>query len=128
MCDYSLEHYHSRPARQGEEYVTNRFPSGSIGFVTPGDQSAAVCVACDMRLALAGIPAAMQTRLGIGSQEQATFVRLDSSLYRDGVRFSNGRQASLQELGPGVSAWLVDALDKPLPDFAVLRHGRLVSV
>ena len=47
MCDYSLEMYQSRPAQQGEEYISNRFPSGSIGFVSPGDQSIAICMACD---------------------------------------------------------------------------------
>ena len=37
MCDYSLEMYGSRPAREGEIYVTTRFPSGSIGFASAGD-------------------------------------------------------------------------------------------
>ena len=31
MCDYSLEMYHSRPARAGERYVLHRFRSGSLG-------------------------------------------------------------------------------------------------
>ena len=35
MCDYSLEMYQSRPAQQGEEYISNRFRSGSVGFVSP---------------------------------------------------------------------------------------------
>jgi hypothetical protein len=52
MCDYSLEAFQSRPARMGEEYVSNRFPSGSVGFVAPGDQSVAICMACDMELEL----------------------------------------------------------------------------
>ena len=29
MCDYSLEAFQSRPARKGEEYISNRFPSGN---------------------------------------------------------------------------------------------------
>jgi hypothetical protein len=37
MCDYSLEQYRSRPARVGESYLTHRFPSGTIGFIAPGD-------------------------------------------------------------------------------------------
>ena len=69
MCDYSLEHYRSRPARQSEPYETNRFPSGSIGFVVPGDQSMAICMTCDTRLTLENIPEILQTRLGIGSHE-----------------------------------------------------------
>ena len=50
MCDYSLEAFQNRPARKGEEYISNLFPSGSIGFVSPGDQSVAICMACDMEL------------------------------------------------------------------------------
>ena len=32
MCDYSLEHYRSRPAQLGEKYETHQFESRSIGF------------------------------------------------------------------------------------------------
>jgi len=35
MCDYSLYEFPSRLAREGEELVTYRFPSGSIGLVSP---------------------------------------------------------------------------------------------
>ena len=115
MCDYSLEHYQSRPARQGEEYVTHRFASGSIGFVAPNEPSVAVCMTCDMRLKLQGLPVLMQARLKVAPVEVVTFTRLDSGLYRDGVRFDNGQLLSLQDLGPGLNAQLVDALAEPLP-------------
>lgn len=128
MCDYSLEHYHSRPAEQDEEYVTNRFTSGSVGFIVPGDPSIAVCMACDMRLAIAGIPQSVQTRIGISGCELATFTRLDTGLYRDSVRFANGQAVSLQELGSGVTARLYDALLKPIPAFGTQRQGRLETV
>ena len=39
MCDYSLEHYRSRPAQLGERYETHQFQSRSIGFIAPGDPS-----------------------------------------------------------------------------------------
>jgi hypothetical protein len=35
MCDYSLYEFPNRLAREGEELVTYRFPSGSIGLVSP---------------------------------------------------------------------------------------------
>lgn len=115
MCDYSLEHYQSRPARKGEEYETTRFTSGSIGFIEPGNHSVAVCMACDTRLALRNLPALLQTRLGIAGNATATFTRLESGLYRDGVRFANGKAVTLQELGVGVRAAIEDALVAPLP-------------
>ena len=55
------------------------------------------------------------TTLGIGDEDVATFVRLEHGLYRDGVRFDNGRSASLQELGPGVRAYLIDDMRRPVP-------------
>jgi hypothetical protein len=35
MCDYSLFEFPNRLAREGEELVTYRFPSGSIGLASP---------------------------------------------------------------------------------------------
>ena len=67
MCDYSLEMYASRPAREHERYVTTRFPSGSIGFASPGDCTTAVCVQYDTPLALEQIPDRVQSQLGIGA-------------------------------------------------------------
>jgi hypothetical protein len=47
-----------------------------------------------------------------------TFVRLEPGPYRDGIRFENGKEVSLQMLGPGVEASLIDALTGPDPDEA----------
>ena len=49
MCDYSLEVYGSRPAREGERYVTTRFPSGSIGLASVANTATAVCTTCQSR-------------------------------------------------------------------------------
>ena len=127
MCDYSLEHYQSRPARRGEEYVTNRFASGTVGFVVPGDQSVAICMSCDMRLKLEDIPAVLQVRLGVGPYEAATFARLETGPYRDGVRFGNGKTITLQELGPSVKAWLEDALVEPIRSIGAHAHRESVA-
>src|ERR1035438_785449 len=35
MCDYSLYEFPNRLAREGEELVTYRFPSGSMGLASP---------------------------------------------------------------------------------------------
>ena len=77
MCDYSLEAFRSRPARKGEEYISNRFPSGSIGFVSPGDRSVAICMACDMELELSHIPSTTQAHAGVSESERVTFTRVD---------------------------------------------------
>ena len=45
----------------------------------------------------------------------ATFVRLDSGVYRDGLRFANGVELSLQQLPVGVSMELVPVKPVKLP-------------
>ena len=115
MCDYSLEMYRSRPAVSGEKYETYRFPSGSIGFVAPGDFTTAICVACDCRLELHGIPIDLRQRLDVDEASGVTFVRIEEGPHHDGVRFRDGTEVTLQRLGPGVSAVVIDALTRPLP-------------
>lgn len=114
MCDYSLEMYASRPARESEKYTTTRFPSGSIGLSVPGDCTTAVCVQYDTRLTLANISSDLQKRLEISEQEDVVFARLEHGAYRDGVKFANGKEISLQLLGAGVSIALA-VIEKPEP-------------
>ncbi|HEX2255507.1 MAG TPA: hypothetical protein VHG92_02185 [Afifellaceae bacterium] len=113
MCDYSLEMYRSRPAQAGEQYQSHRFPSGTVGLVAPGDPSTAVCVACDARLVLEDIPETVQKLYAVGSRAEAIFARLERGPHHDGVRFASGAEVALQQLGPGVKAVIVDALQAP---------------
>jgi hypothetical protein len=113
MCDYSLEMYASRPARESEKYVTTRFPSGSIGLASPGDCTTAVCVQYDTRLKLEGISSDLQTRLGVRDDEEVVFARLEHGAYRDGIKFRNGKEISLQLLGSGVAVTLVATVQAP---------------
>ncbi len=113
MCDYSLEMYRSQPAQEGVSYETHRFPSHSIGFVDPRNVSTAICMACDMRLRLEGIPRQIQSAHGVTADEVVTFVNLETGAYRDGVRFAGGSEITLRQLGPGVKACVIDALKSP---------------
>lgn len=112
MCDYSLEMYGSRPAREGELYVTTRFPSGSIGFASPGDPRTAVCMQCDTKVVLTDIPVALQAAFRIGQQVETTFAQRESGLYRDGLRLADGRFVSLQDLQPGIGAYVPSLLER----------------
>ena len=113
MCDYSLEMYASRPARVSEKYVTTRFPSGSIGLASPGDCTTAVCVQYDTHLKLEGISRDVQIRLGVKPSEEVVFEQLQHGAYRDGIKFINGKEISLQLLGSGVTITLVQVHEKP---------------
>jgi hypothetical protein len=114
MCDYSLETCRSRPAQLGERYETHLFPSYSIGFIAPGDPLTAICMACDMKLRLEGIPERVQRAKAVSANEDVTFTRLEKGFHHDGVRFANGAEATLQELGPGVKGYLYNALLSPV--------------
>ncbi len=117
MCDYSLELYRSRPAQIGEKYVLTHFRSGSRGFASPGDCSTAVCIPYDTQLRLEGIPERLQDELGVESDEEVTFTRVDHGRYRDWVRFANGAKTSLQRLNPGITAALTRSLERAARGF-----------
>lgn len=108
MCDYSLEMYESRSAREGEVYVTTRFPTGSIGLTAPEDASTAICLICGSRLMLENLSSAVQSELGVKETEEVTFTYLNEGLYHDGVAFDNGVRVTLCRLGPGVMVSLKD--------------------
>lgn len=110
MCDYSLEMYRSRPAVADERYETRRFASGSIGFTAPGDPETAICMACDTKIALSNISPETQERLKVKQTEVVTFVRIESGPHHDGVRFDDGTEVTLQQLGPKVTGYVVDPL------------------
>jgi hypothetical protein len=44
MCDYSLHHVDSRPAKVGDKLTTRDFGLGTRGFAAPEDENVAVCV------------------------------------------------------------------------------------
>ena len=117
MCDYSLEVYGSQPAREGERYLTSRFPSGTIGLIVADKPGTAVCLACDTPLTIDNVPPELRSTYKLSDKEKAVFIRLDSGSYRDGVRFANGAEVSLQRFQPG-SGFTVGALlegAKPVP-------------
>lgn len=111
MCDYSLEMYASRPAREGERYVTTRFPSGSIGLTAPGDTGCAICLQYDTPLVLENVPAHLR-----GAEEadrvNVVFARVEGGAYHDAVAFPDGRTVSLQQLGVGVGVAVTALLDR----------------
>lgn len=104
MRDYSLEMLGSRPARQGERYVTTRFRTGTVGLALMGDNKTPICVQCDTRLRLEKILPAVQAQYGVSDTEEVVFVRLDEGPWHDGVMFSNGKTISLQQVSTGVEA------------------------
>jgi hypothetical protein len=126
MCDYSLMSVPNRLAVAGEELVTHRFQSGSIGLASPQARrqgfwealkrsfnppvTAAVCIPPGARLIVHDIKPHMQHEIGVGPVEEVTFTQISASEnnYRDAVRFGNGREVRLQELCDGMRVQVVD--------------------
>ena len=63
----------------------------------------AVCVPPGARLIVRDVPKSLQRELGVTEIEEVEFVQTtaEAHMYRDAVRFSNGRQILLQELREG---------------------------
>jgi hypothetical protein len=131
MCDYSLMGLPNRLAREDEDLVVYRFPTGSRGLTPSEDclkttdtaqmrpdsfrsivkglfgalktSKVAVCVPPGARLLLGDIPEDVQDSFNVGSSEEVTFTELTatSNTYRDAVRFENGRELLLQRLNDG---------------------------
>jgi hypothetical protein len=109
MCDYSLMNVPNRLAREGEELVVHRFPTGSLGLASPGDircsakartaaprtslwgrlkeffnppvvqPVAAVCIPPGARLLLHDIPVRLQREMGVGATEEVRFTQITAA-------------------------------------------------
>ncbi len=122
MCDYSLAALRTRLAAEGEELVTYRFPSGTIGLAspaelerqkkrhrgwfswfTPFEPPCAVCIPPGAQLMLHEIPKRLQTQFGLHETESVVFVQTSANAgqHRDGVRFANNQEILLQRLAEG---------------------------
>jgi hypothetical protein len=109
MCDYSLMAVPNRLAHEGEELVTHRFPTGSLGMASPADVRAAitprqpgrqtiwqkiraffdptaapaVCAVClppGARLLICDIPPRLQQQWGVSEREEATFTQTSAAV------------------------------------------------
>jgi hypothetical protein len=126
MCDYSLQHVASTPAKVGDRLVTTEFPhSATRGFTAVGAPEVAVCLRPGTELAfdrdvvsvvpMNGAPWRRTVAAGVARFRQ---VNLDQPyVHHDAVEFADGRLILLTDLAPGQTATVLQ-----LP--AVGQHGR----
>jgi hypothetical protein len=125
----------NRLAVEGEVLVVHRFRSGSLGLASPPSCStkaaakktfwatlkdflflpetpstAAVCIPPGACLVLHDVPASLQRQLGIGPDEEVTFLQTSAAenQHRDAIRFRTGHRLRLQELTVGQRVEVVD--------------------
>lgn len=109
MCDYSLMAVPNRLAHEGEDLVTHRFPTGSLGMASPADvriatsprpevrrtvwqkiraffdppAAPAVCAVClppGAHLLIREIPARLQQQWGVGDSEEVVFTQITATV------------------------------------------------
>ena len=114
MCDYSLEHVASRPAKIGDKLVTTRFGhSFTGGFCAIGEPNVAVCLRPGTELAFdreIRAPAGFWLRLkGLGATV-ARFrqVNVDCrAMHHDALELPNGEFVYVTRLCEGQTATVI---------------------
>jgi len=100
MCDYSLANEKSRIAIEGEELITRRFRSNSIGLVSSNDRERAVCIPPGAALLIENVPVQVCKHFAVPPTDRVVFdqFNIEGNYHRDGVMFSNGERVLLQSL------------------------------
>jgi hypothetical protein len=110
MCDYSLHHVRSRPAKVGDQLTTRDFSFGTRGFAASEDRDVAVCVLPGTELSFASevtcIPR-WPLAIGVIKHKTAIFRRInqsDRNAHHDALEFPDGRIVLLTLLAGGQKA------------------------
>jgi len=110
MCDYSLHHVKSRPAKVGDKLTTCDFNTGTRGFASPDDRTTAVCVLPGTELAFSEeVKCApfslLNWRVRIIESRTAIFRQVNKDIQRvhhDALEFADGTSVLLTD---GASAF-----------------------
>jgi len=125
MCDYSLHHVKSRPAKVGDQLTTRDFGTGTRGFSASEDVSVAVCVLPGTELCFAD--KVVRTRLWpwtktVINHKTAIFRRInkrDQMAHHDALEFPDGQIVLLTFLNEGQRATVLQ-----LPAVAVTSKAQ----
>ena len=112
MCDYSLQHLASRPAKVGDKLVTTSFKTSiTRGFTAIGDPNVAVCLLPGTELAFdrdveydSEFGILPTRRIGV---KVARFCRINEdrpTTHHDALEFPNGQVVLLTRLCDGQEA------------------------
>jgi hypothetical protein len=112
MCDYSLHHVDSRPAKVGDELTTRDFGAGTRGFAASEDPGMAVCVLPGTELSFARevtcLPAGLLAwRKKAVNHKTAIFRQINkenATVHHDALEFPDGQIVLLTSLSGGQQA------------------------
>ena len=136
MCDYSLQHVKSRPAKVGEKLRTQNFNTGTIGFAAPEDATTAVCVLpgtelafatavrCSGRGLFAWKPRVLQYTTAIFRQINKDNPRT----HHDALEFPDGQMVLLTDLWEGQEATVLQLPAQPVTAAEIKAQERVPHV
>jgi hypothetical protein len=104
MCDYSLQHVQSRPAKLAEKLVTRNFGMGTRGFCSPDDPNTAVCVLPGTELAF---DRPIDANACLDRHQTAIFRQVNLAVphtHHDALELPNGKIVMLTSLVEGQAA------------------------
>jgi hypothetical protein len=110
MCDYSLHHVKSRPAKVGDQLTTRHFGFGTRGFSASEDENVAVCVLPGTELSFAQEVRCVRLwpwNKSVINHTTAIFRQINQHnrmAHHDALEFPNGRIALLTHLEEGQQA------------------------
>jgi hypothetical protein len=123
MCDYSLHHVKSRPAKVGDKLRTVNFNAGTRGFAAPEDSTTAVCVLPGTEFAFSEEVKCAPAAFGFSSWRTKT-VNFRTAIFRqvnkdvprvhhDALEFPDGICVLLTELREGQEATVLQLPAQP---------------
>ena len=123
MCDYSLHHVKSRPAKVGDQLRTVNFNTGTRGFAAPEDATTAVCVLPGTELAFSEEVKCAAAALGFFSW-RSKIVNFRTAIFRqvnkdvprvhhDALEFPDGTCVLLTDLLEGQEATVLQLPAQP---------------
>jgi len=110
MCDYSLEHVKSRPAKVGDKLTSRDFGTGTRGFAASEDVSVAVCVLPGTELSFADevrCISSLPWSKSVAGHKTAIFRQVNQNnprTHHDALEFPDGRVVLLTFLTEGQHA------------------------
>ncbi len=113
MCDYSLQHVRSRPAKVADKLVTRNFGTGTRGFCSPGDPNTAVCVLPGTELAF---EQPIEANVSAGSHRTAVFRQVNKTVphtHHDALELPSGQMLLLTGLSEGQVATVLQLPAEP---------------
>ena len=136
MCDFSLHHVKSRPAKVGDKLRTVNFNTGTRGFAAPEDSTTAVCILPGTELAFSEeVKCASYRLFGCKSAtikfRTAIFRQINKDVPRvhhDALEFPDGTCVLLTDLREGQEATVLQLPARPKTPAEEAAQRRVIYV